>query len=413
MPEKPIYCYFSGPIERDPASSFHAKNNMREFLENLGIKVIGDTFEHLKALGCPQEIYGPKMKKLRNQGKFHEYNQQEKLVTMSFRKVKKSDFMIVRPSPEASGGTTSEIARSWFSGIPKLVIVGAYGENLLDNDSTFVVRMLSDRFSLIFKTEKEVIDFIKKHLQTFKQGRRALQQLILDMKRANPYINDLPKPLYNERFEGKTVIILGMAGAGKSTQARLLQNLAGFKYFGSGQELRKLADKYSSLKETLSKGHLADECLIKYKHADFLFPLENFEPAILDGSPRKIREAENLMELLDILKRKPEVVVIDIGADLAKNRLVLRRNCDSCKISFCDSELVKNPVCPECGNPLSIRMENTTEEDINAVINQYETDIKTVIKFFEDKGLVTRIDGNKSKKEIFQDIISVLKQASA
>lgn len=406
--ERKIHCYRSGPIERDPDSSFHARNILDPALRELGIEIIGDSFEFLNSRGYPQTVYGSLLKKLRNQGRFYEYNQQEILVKISLRKVKQADFIIVKPGAEASGGTTAEITRSWFSGIPKLVIIGAHEENLLDNNSTFVIRMITDRFSLIFNTEKEVIDFIKRHLKIFKTGRQAIRQFILEIKEANPYFNDRLKPFYNKKFDEKTVIILGIAGAGKGTQAHLLQDLAGFKYFGSGRELRKLANKFPVLKEALGKGHLAPEIIINHLLTENLFRLEKFEPIVFDGSPRKLTEAKALMELLDILERKPEIIVLDIDEALAKERMVLRRNCDYCEISFCDPEIVKNPICHECGNSLSIRLENTTDEAINRILSWHKTDVEAVIRFFEEKKLVTRIDGKQSKKKIFFDILSIL-----
>lgn len=408
--QRQVLCYRSGPIEKDPAASFHAKNSLDAVLRDLGIKIIGDTFEYLELRKCPQSVYGPRLKKLRNAGRIREYNRFEMLVTMSFRNVRKATFIIMKPSPEGSGGTISETAQAWFKGVPKLVIIGSHCEGLLDNNSTFVIRMMTDRYALVFNTEKDVVDFIKKHIEILRQGKDALRRLIFQIKRENPHVNDRSKPLYSDDFAGKTIIILGRPGAGKGTQARLLQDLAGFKYFGSGHELRRLSNKVPLLGESLGKGNLAPDIVINYLLAQSLLKLEKFEPVVLDGSPKKPAEAQALTDLFELLDRKPIVIVIDIDEELSRERIVQRRNCDHCEISFCGNELAEGSSCPHCGTVLTVRPENADPAAITKIMNWYQTNVRKAIDFFEDRNLVIHIDGKRSKEEIFRDILEILKK---
>ena len=116
------------------------------------------------------------------------------------------------------------------------------------------------------------------------------------------------------------------------------------------------------------------------------------------------------MEILDLLKRKPIVVAIDIDENLAKERILFRRSCDNCEISFCDPKVIENPVCPQCGGSLKVRAENTTKEAVDKIFNWYKTDVEKVINNFENLGLVVHIEGNRSKEEIFADILEILSQ---
>ena len=403
-----VTCYRSGPIERDPASAFQTKNRLDGFLRENGFSIIGDTFEILKSLNKPQAVYGVRMKKLRDQGRFYDYAREESLLTPSFRSVRRADFAVSRPASEASGGTVSETVIMWLKCVPKLVIIGPHCEGLLDNNSTFMIRMLTDSSSLVFDTDQKVIDFIKKHVAVFRRGRFAIQNLIAGIKRSNPNINDRTNPLYQEGFDGKTVIIHGYPGAGKDTQGRMLQDLCGFKFFGSGYELRRLSSRFPVLAESLGKGNLAPDVIIKFLFTDRLIKLESFEPVVFSGTPKKLDEAKALTDVLDLLKRKPIVIVIDITEGVARERILLRRSCDACEISFCSKEFIEKPVCPDCDGPLSIRAENTTEESVRRIFKWYKTDVEEVIGYFSSLGLVTHVDGNRSKEKIFKDILEIL-----
>lgn len=403
--------YRSGPIERDPASAFHAKNKVDGVLtEEFGFKIIGDTFEYLNASHCSQAVYGIKIKKLRDRGKFLKYCQNELLLNMSLRSVKRADFVVARPSPEATGGTTSETVMAWLNSVPKLIIVGPHGEGILDNNSTFMIRMLTDWYSLIFNSEDEVVNFIRKHIKSFKKGKNGIRRLIVGIKNTNPCVNDRPKPLWSDEFEGKTVLLQGKPGCGKDTQGRLLQDLCGFKFFGSGYELRRLSSKFPILGKSLNEGNLSPEIIINYLMTASLIKLEKFEPIVFSGAAKKPGEAAALVDLLRLLKRKLQVIVIDIDNDLALQRITTRRNCDICETSFHGKKFVTNPICPQCGGPLYFRAENVSEGAVSKILSWYKTDVEEAIKYFESSGLVTHIDGNRGKKEIFRDILEILKK---
>lgn len=403
-----VTCYRSGPIERDPSAAFHGKNKLDGFLKENNFAVIGDTFEILKSRGHPQAVYGPKMKKLRDQGRFYDYNREESLLVQSLKSAREADFVVSKPAPDASGGTVSETVMTCMGGIPKLVIIGPHGEGVLDNDSTFMIRMLTDWYSLIFNSEKDVIDFIKVHIKVFKKGADSIRKLFSDIKTSNPYVNDRPKPLWDNKFEGKVVLIQGKPGCGKDTQGRLLQNLCGFKFFGSGYALRRIFSKFPVLAESLGNGNLAPEIIINYIMTASLIKLEKFEPIVFAGVAKKPAEAMALMDLLNLFNRKLQVVVIDIKDDLMRERIVTRRNCDACETSFSGQEFVFSPICPQCKGPLSFRPENASDAAIERILSWYKTDVEEVIRYFESMDLVTHIKGNRSKEEIFKNILEIL-----
>lgn len=403
-----IFCYRSGPIERYPADSFQKHNILDSAFAELGITVIGDTFELLEKYGTSQSEYGAALKLCRNHGLFYEYGKKEMLLVPSLRNVRRATFMVVKPSRKASGGTVSETVQAYLRGVPMLVIIGAHGENLFANDSTFMIRMLTDRWSLVFDTEKEVIDFVRKHIAIFRQGRSAVRKLIYGIKRKNQYVNDRSRPLLDSCFYGTTLILLGRPCAGKSEQARMLQDRAGFAYFGSGHELRRLGTKNQLLQKILEKGGLAPQMMVAYLLADALLSLESFEAIVLDGSPKMLGEAELLFKFLEYIRRTPKVIVLDIPEDAARRRMALRRNCAICDMTFANKAIAESNICPQCGSAVSARPENEDADAIERMFAWYCTEVEPAIKFFATKSFVTHINGERNKEEVFADILSAL-----
>src|SRR3989344_7010429 len=96
--KRKVCCYRTGPIEGNPGASFHVKNQVDEFLIEAGFEIVGDTFEHLERMNRPQSVYGIEMKKMRDQGLILAYSEKELLLVMSFKKARRSDFIISRPA---------------------------------------------------------------------------------------------------------------------------------------------------------------------------------------------------------------------------------------------------------------------------------------------------------------------------
>ena len=168
-----------------------------------------------------------------------------------------------------------------------------------------------------------------------------------------------------------SIIIYGRPGSGKGTQVILLAKKLSLEYFGSGEALRqreKVSDfTGKKLKEVLKKGKWVPECTIIKIWLDRLEQFKqkkNFQGWIYDGGPRLTLETELLDKTLDWYEwqKNIKVVLIDISAKTAFNRLTKRRQCKKCKeIIPWLGDFKKLEKCQKCKGELIHRTDDKPE----------------------------------------------------
>lgn len=87
------------------------------------------------------------------------------------------------------------------------------------------------------------------------------------------------------------IILMGLAGSGKSTQGRILAERLGGEWLSAGQVLRETQD--SAMREVMDRGELVDdELVIRLMEARMAQAEAAGKPVILDGYPRTVRQAK-------------------------------------------------------------------------------------------------------------------------
>lgn len=142
----------------------------------------------------------------------------------------------------------------------------------------------------------------------------------------------------------KTFVFIGRSGCGKGTQAKLLGDYLKEKtpevpvfYMETGHVFRDFIsrDSYSSnlAKEINEKGGLQPEFLAIWAWSHILVEnLRGDEHLIIDGTPRKAREAAVLDSAFKFYKReKPFVIYINVSKDWSRERLLSRKRLDDTK----------------------------------------------------------------------------------
>ena len=87
------------------------------------------------------------------------------------------------------------------------------------------------------------------------------------------------------------IILMGLAGSGKSTQGRILAERLGGEWLSAGQVLRETQD--TAMREVMDRGELVDdELVIRLMEARMAQAEAAGKPVILDGYPRTVRQAK-------------------------------------------------------------------------------------------------------------------------
>ena len=186
-------------------------------------------------------------------------------------------------------------------------------------------------------------------------------------------------------MNSQTIIILGRSGSGKGTQAELLRkNLDPCLYIYAGDLFREFSEidtvAGTKIKELLRSGGLPPEWFAAFLwQRELIYGVHGAENIIIDGSPRRLDEAQEMDEVLTWLGRgQAKVMLIDITEDEAVKRLLKRGRTDD------------------------------TEESIRARLAWFNTEAQPAIEYYEKSGRLIKVDGLGIVEEIHERIRQAL-----
>lgn len=210
------------------------------------------------------------------------------------------------------------------------------------------------------------------------------------------------------------VVLLGVQGSGKGTQAKVLGKEFGFDVISTGDLLRKIADQGDKLGKDISsvinKGNLvSDELIFEFLKKE----LENSsaDGFVVDGFPRTLKQAEMLSEYCEQLNfRIRKVVFINLDREEVLRRITSRVSCGTCGAVY--SLALHKPkvdgICDVCQSKLVVRADDLETEAINKRIDIFDKNIKDIVSFYEKKSLIFFVDGLKDVNTISREIIKAL-----
>lgn len=215
-------------------------------------------------------------------------------------------------------------------------------------------------------------------------------------------------------FMSKIVVLIGAPGAGKGTQARLLQAELGIPQISTGDMFRGIQNADTSLarkvKEILASGKLVPDGVTFEMVKERTSREDCAGTYILDGFPRTPRQAEMLESLSIEQGKQISAILIDVPFDKLEQRLTGRRSCPECgeiyniyhkmpKVEgFCDF----HPTAK-----LNHRADDTIEK-VRVRLETYEELTKPLLEYYESTGRLQRIDGTRKMDEIFNELTSLV-----
>ncbi len=206
------------------------------------------------------------------------------------------------------------------------------------------------------------------------------------------------------------LIMLGAPGAGKGTQAQILNERYSIPTISTGAIIRgaiknetptgKLAKAY------IEKGELVPDEVVIGIIKERLSEPDCKNGFILDGFPRTIPQAEALYELgIEIDK----VIDIEVSDDVIVKRLSGRRECPKCSATY---HIENKPSkmggkCEKCGEVLITRADDAPET-IKSRLSVYHSQTEPLIEFYKKKGNLISVDGEAELSGITEAIVEAL-----
>ena len=207
----------------------------------------------------------------------------------------------------------------------------------------------------------------------------------------------------------KNIIFIAPPAAGKGTQSNMLKEKFGYNHISTGDMLREAINSGSEIgkevKNIIDKGELVSDDLIIKLVKDKLTSLEG-KPFILDGFPRTLNQAESLDKILtdDYI-----VIYLDLDESEAINRITGRLTCNCGKSYNVNIEELKpkvDGICDNCGSIL-IKRDDDNVESFKVRFKTFLDNTDSILKYYEDKEKLIKIDVNKDVQDIFESILEV------
>lgn len=187
----------------------------------------------------------------------------------------------------------------------------------------------------------------------------------------------------------KDLIIVGIQGSGKGTQAAILAKEFHGAILGTGDIFRELANMDTPLakevREVISAGKLVtDELVYKLVKEKYRQLREEYDMVIFDGFPRNLAQIDMFKELLEEQGRSFEVVLLELSKETAFERIASRAQKEG-------------------------RPDDAKEESVAKRIETFFEETAPVIDQFTKEGRVKKVDGEQGIAQVTADILELVK----
>jgi adenylate kinase len=208
----------------------------------------------------------------------------------------------------------------------------------------------------------------------------------------------------------KIIVLMGAPGAGKGTQARLLQERLGLPQISTGDMFRALLKTETPLAEELrpilSAGALVPDELTIRVVRERTAQADCRAGYVLDGFPRTTAQAEMLEALAAEQGHTLGAVMVDVPFDILERRVTGRRNCPVCGEIY--NVYFKPPKSDEvCDFHPDARLNHRADDNAETIktrLVNYDRNTRPLLDYYEKTGRLIRIDGTRDTEAIYTDI---------
>ena len=210
------------------------------------------------------------------------------------------------------------------------------------------------------------------------------------------------------------IILLGPPGAGKGTQAHRLVETRGMVQLSTGDMLRAAVKAGTPVglkaKAVMEAGELVSDAIVSALIGEHLDASQN-RGAIFDGFPRTKHQAEALEVLLGEKGRTLDhVIELEVDEEALVDRITGRFSCANCGAGYHDRfKLPKvEKTCDVCGGHEFKRRPDDNEQTVRTRMAEYRAKTAPILPYYEERGLVRRVDGMASVEEVARQVDAIL-----
>ena len=211
------------------------------------------------------------------------------------------------------------------------------------------------------------------------------------------------------------IILLGPPGAGKGTQASRLVETRGMAQLSTGDMLRAAVKAQTPVglqaKAVMEAGGLVSDEIVSGIIGEALDSLPASTGVIFDGYPRTQAQAHSLDELLTARGRTlNHVVELEVDEDALVERITGRFTCAACGEGYHDrfKQPVTAGICDKCGGTEFKRRADDNEETVRTRMAEYRAKTAPILPIYEERGIVSRVDGMAGMDEVTVAIDDIL-----
>lgn len=214
-------------------------------------------------------------------------------------------------------------------------------------------------------------------------------------------------------MHGRVIILLGPPGAGKGTQARMLEQDFGLVQLSTGDLLRAAVQAGTeaglAAKAVMEAGGLVGDDIVLAVLKDRMAAPDAAGGVILDGFPRTEGQAAALDRLLAAAGRQVDAAIsLQVDDEAMVARVAGRHICAACGEGYHDD--FRPPavagVCDRCGGTAFTRRADDNAVTARERLRAYHAQTAPLIAYYEGRGVLSRVDA-------MQDIAAVRAALSA
>ncbi len=202
------------------------------------------------------------------------------------------------------------------------------------------------------------------------------------------------------------LIFLGPPGAGKGTQAVMVAEKYDIPHISTGNMLRAAMQEETELgvkaKAFVDAGNLVPDEVVIGIVEERLQKEDCQKGYILDGFPRTVEQAKALDGFASI----NAAILVDVDDDNLIKRLAGRRTCKDCSATYHIFTYDKD-TCDVCNGEI-IQRADDKEETVKNRLKVYHNQTSPLIGYYEEKGILKKVDGMLPIEEVLEDIIRIV-----